>query len=351
MFGGTSRSYRIYIPVSYNSSEPVPLVLALHGLGDNANNFQGIGFNQIADTANFIAVYPNALPDPVLGAAGWNAGVNPINTIDDVSFLSALIDTIESEYSIDTNRIYSCGFSLGGFMTYRLACQLGGRFAAIASVAGTLPATLAPTCDPGHVMPVMHFHGTSDQTIPYNYGVFFVVVTNLGADSTVAFWRNYNTCTAAPQHDSVPDTKSDGYTFEKFSNANCMDSSEVILYKVNGMPHTWPMANNDVNATKEMWSFFSRHRKTAPPVNTAITEIRGDFGFYPNPASNNITVKSQFARSFKVVLTDLSGKQLLNEEKEEPSFDFSLTSLPEGIYLMSLTSENSIVTKKLVVCR
>src|SRR5687768_12969237 len=79
-YAGEARSYRIYIPADYDSAEPVPLVLALHGLGDDASNFQTVGFNQIADTANFIAVYPNALPDPLLGSSGWNTGIHPLNT-------------------------------------------------------------------------------------------------------------------------------------------------------------------------------------------------------------------------------------------------------------------------------
>src|SRR5689334_10111926 len=83
-FDDTTRTYRIYIPSSYDNTHPVPLLMALHGLGDNASNFQGVGFNQIADTANFIAVYPNALPDPVLGSTGWNTGIHPLNQTDDV---------------------------------------------------------------------------------------------------------------------------------------------------------------------------------------------------------------------------------------------------------------------------
>jgi poly(3-hydroxybutyrate) depolymerase len=145
-YGDTTRTYRIYIPSIYDSSQPVPLVMALHGLGDNANNFQGVGFNQIANTENFIAVYPNALNDPLLGAAGWNAGVNPLNNIDDVGFLNALMDTVQSGYSIDTSRVYVCGFSLGGFMTHRLACESGERITAACHIGSYLHAC---RCDAG----------------------------------------------------------------------------------------------------------------------------------------------------------------------------------------------------------
>lgn len=352
-YGDTTRTYRIYIPANYDSSQPVPLVLALHGLGDNANNFQGVGFNQIADTANFIAVYPNALTDPLLGAAGWSAGMNPLNNIDDVGFLNALLDSIQSEYSIDTNRIYVCGFSMGGFMTHKLACASGERIAAIASVAGTLPATSVATCTPSRAIPVLHIHGTSDQTIPYDYGVIFVVVTNLGADSTTHYWAEHNGCTSPAVRDSVPNTKNDGLTFEKFSYSNCSDSSEVILIKATGMQHTWPFSpTNDIDATEEIWEFFSRHRKTpADTTHSSIKNVGPAFLFSPNPANNAIAVKTNLTGKVEIMLTDLSGKEILRNIFSAASFPIDLSSCKEGIYFLTLATAQGSITKKLIISR
>ncbi len=352
-YADTTRTYRIYIPSIYNSSQPVPLVMALHGLGDNANNFQGVGFNQIANTENFIAVYPNALTDPLLGAAGWSAGMNPLNDIDDVGFLNALMDTIQSEYSIDTNRIYACGFSMGGFMTHKLACESGSRLAAIASVAGTLPATSVATCSPSHSMPVLHIHGTSDQTIPYDYGVIFFVVTNLGADSTTHYWAEHNGCTSPATWDSVPNTKNDGLTFEKFSYAECNDSSEVILFKATGMTHTWPFSpTNDIDATEEIWDFFSRHQKAAPDTtNTGVAEVAQLVTISPNPASGQLLITSNAQSAVKILLTDLSGKELYRNEFSGSAFHLDLSSYNKGIYFLRLSNEGSSVTKKIVVSR
>jgi polyhydroxybutyrate depolymerase len=101
-FGGVTRQYLLYIPAAYDGSKAVPFVMALHGLGDNMNNFAGINFNSIADTANFIFAIPQALVDTVLsGSTAWNSGagefgitLNP--NVDDVGFLNALIDTVSA---------------------------------------------------------------------------------------------------------------------------------------------------------------------------------------------------------------------------------------------------------------
>lgn len=351
-YAGEARSYRIYIPASYDSSQPVPLVLALHGLGDDASNFQAVGFNQIADTANFIAVYPNALPDPLLGSSGWNTGIHPLNTRDDIGFLNAMLDTIMSEYAIDTNRIYSCGFSLGGFMTYRLACESGERFAAVASVAGSLPAPSIANCYSGKPMPVLHIHGTSDQVIPYTFGTLYVVVTNLGADSTTHYWANHNSCDASSVHDSLANTKNDGFTFEKFSYNACSDSSEVILIKVNGMDHNWPSTSNDINATKEIWNFFSRHSKAPQEedtTGTGITEINRDLAIARSGADQNDFVITNRSGKMKIWVTDVTGKDIYHTETADALFNLKLNNLESGIYLVTLMNQSSRITEKFFI--
>ncbi len=351
MFDGESRSYRIYIPAIYDSLHPVPLVMALHGLGDNADNFQGVGFNDLADTANFIAVYPNALPDPLLGGNAWNTGIYPGNNYDDAGFLNALLDTVSTGYAIDTNRIYCTGFSLGGFMTYRMACESGERFAAVASVAGSLPAPSIATCYPEE-MPVLHIHGTSDQTIPYNFGNIYVVITNLGADSTTRYWAAHNNCGFPAAHDSLPNLKNDGLTFEKFSYSGCGNSSEVILYKANGMAHAWPYSPaNDIDATTEIWNFFSRHGKASPATGGMPVGITRSITIHPNPVAANVLVESDLAGKIKVLLLDVAGKEVYQNIFSGSSFTLALNDMKEGLYFLSLSNQKSAVTSKLIINR
>ena len=202
---GLSRQYRIYIPAIYDGSKEVPLMLCLHGLGDNMTNFSTIGMNYIADTANFIAVFPQAVMDPLVSSTAWNSGAGyngyfPNSNIDDVDFLRSLIDTLSIHYSINQQRIYACGFSMGGFMSNRLACEANDRIKAIASVAGTIGTGFS--CVPGKAISVCHFHGTADATVSYANGPY-----GMGAQELVDFWVNTNNCNATPIH-SVIDRKS-----------------------------------------------------------------------------------------------------------------------------------------------
>jgi polyhydroxybutyrate depolymerase len=141
VFEGRARNYLVYLPQNFQSNMPV--VLNLHGwswtTGGHANYTL---MHEVADTSGFIVVYPEG--STADGYAGWNNGYrnepsSPTDTTsNDVGFISALIDTLHAHYAIDLSRVYSCGFSMGGIMTYRLAIELGHRFAAIASVAGKL---------------------------------------------------------------------------------------------------------------------------------------------------------------------------------------------------------------------
>jgi len=125
---GEVREYELFIPSSYDSTTKVSLVIALHGLGDTGSGFDNfIRLNLVANRENFMVAYPTALPDAFLGGNGWNVTLNPANTTDDIGFLAAMIDSISARFQIDGDRIYATGFSLGGFMTNRLGCELSDR--------------------------------------------------------------------------------------------------------------------------------------------------------------------------------------------------------------------------------
>ncbi len=111
---------------------------------------------QVADTAGIVVVYPNGIDET------WN--VSSTTGTDDVGFISALIDTVDYQYSIDLNRVFATGMSMGGFMSYRLACELSERIAAIASVTGLQ--AFYP-CNPNRPVPILQFHGTADPVVPY----------------------------------------------------------------------------------------------------------------------------------------------------------------------------------------
>jgi pimeloyl-ACP methyl ester carboxylesterase len=126
LFDGINRSYIVYVPQERSGSAPFPLMIVLHGFTQTGQTIMNYSdFNTYAELYGFVAVYPNGVGN------SWNVGVGGGSTANDVGFLSALIDTLNQQIGIDLNRVYACGFSNGGFMSYRLACELSDRIAAI----------------------------------------------------------------------------------------------------------------------------------------------------------------------------------------------------------------------------
>ncbi|MEY3398209.1 MAG: hypothetical protein RL220_803, partial [Bacteroidota bacterium] len=261
MHDGTERNYWLYVPEIYNGEEAVPLVLNLHGLGSNSLEQQLYGdFRDIADTANFIIVHPDGL-DNGDGSQFWN--VLNLETPDDVGFLSALIDTIQASYNIDSDCIYSTGMSNGGFMSYELACQLSPRIAAIASVTGSMSVIQSITCNCDHPMPVMEIHGTEDAIVPYE-GTFGIEPI----DDVIAYWTDYNQCGLTPEVIAFEDIDpNDNATADRFVYSGGDNGTTVELIKVYGGDHSWPGALININTTcmdfsasAEIWKFFRKYK-------------------------------------------------------------------------------------------
>ena len=339
-FQGNDREYRMYVPPMYDASAPASLVLALHGLGDNMTNFSGIGMKNIADTANIIFVVPQALADPIAGTA-WNSGAGffgyfPNSSVDDVRFINALIDTISANYAINAQNVFCCGFSMGGFMTERLACQLSHKIRSFASVAGTFGSAI--TCEPWRSVCVLHFHGTADATVPFEGGDY-----GISADSLVNFWVENNQCTTDPQIDSLPNTMNDGYTVEKYTYGNGNDNTRVNLYKVDGADHTWLTNANDVSYSVEIWKFFS----SCGGVMTGVEDapLAKEMEVFPNPAGDFLTIRFPdfvSGKKYDVTLIDFTGKVVLSStlKDENTRLDLKANNLAKGIYFLNVAGQS-----------
>jgi hypothetical protein len=178
------------------------------------------------------------------------------------------------------------------------------------------------------------------------------VVTNLGADSTTHYWAAHNSCDASTSHDSIPDTKSDGFTFEKYAYNNCGDESEVILIKVNGMDHNWPSSSNDINATKEIWNFFTRHSKALPnATGTTIDDAKQDLVIRFNHANEHTLAITNLSGTTKIIITDIAGRNIYHAETHETSFNLPLNGLQSGLYMVTLLNKGSRHTEKFVIGR
>ncbi len=339
--GGIYRNYRLYIPAAYTGTTARPLVFDLHGYTSNATAEQAYSnFMPIADTANVLFVYPNGTFSG--GYQYWNAGFG--TAVDDIGFISNLIDTLKAQYNIDANMIYSCGMSNGGYMSHTLACALNNKIAAIASVTGTMTTLQYSNCSPNRAVPVMQVSGTADPTVTYTG-----MSGSLAIDTVVKYWVTNNNCNPTPIVTNVPNVNTgDGCTAEYyFYNAGTQGSS-VAFYKIISGGHTWPgspyvigVTNEDFNASEKIWLFFRNYKLNQF---VGITELSDNstIDMYPNPCTDILNVNGEKIRTVKIV--DINGRVVIETNKKQ--IDISL--LAKGIYSVIFISENNSSVKKLV---
>lgn len=347
-FGGEVREYIQYVPPVYDGSEPVPIVFCFHGLGDSMENFYNIGMNFVADTANFIAVFPQALSDDLFNITAWNSGAGYLgfylnDDVDDVGFVMAMIDTLSAEYNIDPSRIYATGFSMGGFMSNRLACEQTDVFAAVASVAGTVGEGL--TCQPAIPIRIAHFHGTTDATVGYEQNNF-----GMSVPEWFSFWQSANECIGTPQEDPLPDTADDGYTIDYTRNGACEGGAETVLYTVNGLGHEWLTPANDIFYTTEIWRFFLGIQ---PQLATGIASNEAKpLKVYPNPARDQLTIAlpSSGGNDLSAELINMAGKVFpLQLHRNGNRADCTLGGVPTGSYALRVIDSESVYTARIIV--
>jgi polyhydroxybutyrate depolymerase len=253
---GTTRQYRLHVPDGADGTMPLPLVLNFHGYTSNAG--QQIALTRMIDEADargFVVAHPEGTGL----LRSWNAGPLCCGTavstdVDDVGFVRAMIDDIASRTCIDPRRVYSTGMSNGGFLSYRLACEAADVVAAIAPVAGVLG--IPPgDCTPSRPVPIMHFHGTTDPLVPYDGGTLNPTPS---VAETIDGWASRNGCTDAPEITyDVGDTTCE-------TRDECAGGAVVTVCTSEGEGHIWPGGagfaggDADIDATSEMWAFFSR---------------------------------------------------------------------------------------------
>ena len=351
-YGGLSREYYLYVPSSYDSTKPMPFVLVLHGLGDTISNFIGINMNLVADSGNFIFAVPQAITDPTFGYSAWNSGtgylgiqLNP--TVDDVGFLNAIIDSTQAYYNLDQTRLYCTGFSMGGFMTNRLGCELNNRIAAIASVSGTIGTYL--TCNPTRVVPACHFHGTNDQVVYYTGDMF-----GMDPEVLVAYWRAHDGCDSIPTIDTLPKIIPDTLTFIHYIYPNGEYGSDVEFYKVVNGTHEWIYEPN-MNYSVAILQFFYKH-KWVPQVN-AINEVpvTVDMKIFPNPANDALNIEytpNGLTTQPELMITDLTGRVVFKSELSvsQGTQQIETKNWAAGSYTYNVrNNENGVVVRGIFV--
>ena len=283
--GGFDRVARVHIPTGYKGDTKAPLVLVLHGAGGSGDYvLERDGWAAKADEAGFIAVAPDGLPAfPRLKATAganpaiWNSGqLNPKSpraAVDDVVYVSRLLDRLNEALPYDDQQVFVVGHSNGGMMAFRLASELSERFAAVGAVAGLLtlenpqPKKLLPTlCMLGSKDPLMPIDG-GEVKLPWGTRQYKPVSESLGT------WAKAIGCEAEPKIVSDEDQV---HKVEYLSRSN--GPTLTVLY-LEGHGHHWPGFKSSLpdryvgpysttmNATDAMWDFFRNHSQASLPQN------------------------------------------------------------------------------------
>ena len=350
--GGIYRNYRLYVPALYTGVSARPLVINMHGYTSNAYQQQLYSnFGPIADTANFLMVFPNGTKDGS-GTTFWNAGIG--SSVDDLGFISHLIDSLKLQYNINLNRVYATGMSMGGFMSHTLACELSNRITAIASVTGSIfTSQYGSYCHPTRPVPVMQIHGTSDATVPYagNASQYMVPI-----DTVVKYWVTKNNCNPTPVFTNVPNTSTtDNCTAEHYVYSGGTSGSTVELFKIIGGTHSWPGTpftssgtNQDISASKEIWRFFNKYNLASLTSIADVEKQNLAISMYPNPANTVLNIRLNNETTLaSITITDVLGKVVISESSETNTIN--IETLETGIYFLTVRNKlNQVANLKFI---
>ena len=271
-YGGLERKYMYYIPAGIENSDKVPVVFFLHGMGASAQigvNVLGPQYHARAERDKAIGVYPDAT------SKHWNdklGGSYPLtDKIDDVGYLTSLIDLFVQDFKADPKRVYFSGSSNGGMMTYRLSCDIPDKIRAIAPFVSTISPQVAEQFTSAKPIPIIITSGTADSIIKWEGGQVKVTRTPrlFSGDENIAYWKARNGVKSNAKITILPDIEpGDKSTVEVH---HYKGKNDVILYKIINGGHTHPTLrengkplvsgkNMDYNSFETVWDFLLSYR-------------------------------------------------------------------------------------------
>ena len=327
---GVEREYFVRTPSQHEGA--LPVLFFLHGLYVQIVPWdQGFNFSQMAEDFGWAIVVPQAL-DLGMGTM-WNVGMVD-SDVDDSGFLMALLDSLTVQYHLNPDSVFFTGFSMGGFMTYRMAIEHGDRITACAPVSGLISNALSSVIPVAPVR-ILHIHGTYDDIVGYNgYSSFFQNnPIGLGVDEIIDFWRNANGCSGEPTIDTLPDLMNDGLRFIRYTY-NC--STDLQLLKVQGGVHDWHGDANqyDVDYREIIYEFFTGHSFSS----SIPTHEKEHLQVWPNPTSGVVNIQIADSDSPEIQVFDIYGKLVDIVEtmctSSLQTVQIDLSRFPNGVYFL-----------------
>lgn len=336
--GGDARSFIYYTPTSWNPNQHVPLLIVMHGLTQTGAGLMDITqFNLIAEQNNFIVVYPDGKN------FAWNANMNvTVSTADDIGFIESLAIEFQNNFGTDPLKQYLVGFSNGGFMCHKLACESSMCFAAIASVSGNMSDTTYFNCQPQFQPAILHIHGTSDAIVPYNGGAG----TGVSVDQSIEKWRVVLNCDQTPTILNMPNNNLfDLSSPQRFSYLNGTNDLELI--KIEGGGHQWPgiqtlvggagIINMDFYSPQVIWDFL--YGKSCP--SSSIEEMVSKFQITPNPTTGILKVTDGSEVNYTIY--NSVGNKIIQGVTDN---EIDIQHLDIGIYFIRINSDRTIKIMK-----
>lgn len=357
---GRTRSFALYVPPGAGVSGPAPLVLGLHGGGGDGLSMAALtNMDAVAAREGFLVAYPDAVDGHWNDGRGIAAYLSQAQNIDDVRFLSRVIDAVAAEFAVDRRRVFAMGFSNGSLMAKRLAREWSFRIAAIAAGGSTLPRALADGGGLARPVPLLDFHSVDDQHAFYSGGDLAGGNT-LSVPELLHFWAQKNSCRPPAAAEPLPDAVDEGTSAER-EDYLCPDGAALIFYRFVGAGggigpgHTWPggfqyfpmlsafpefsigRTNQDVDMSETVWAFFAAHPLPAPPESPAAVRLfpnplRTGEAFFMDrvPFNADVRVYDIRGRVRRRLVPDNAG-QLIWDARDDEGRD-----LPSGIYFVHI---------------
>jgi polyhydroxybutyrate depolymerase len=258
------RTYVLAVPDNYDQSQPLPLLVVLHGAGGNGTEMaEYAGLGDVPTQTGAIVAYPDAIDE------SWNYLFGE-ESIDDTGFIRALIDETVAEYAIDETRIYLAGYSNGGLMAVRLRCEMADTFAAVAALSATMTISLAQNCVDAEPLPFLLVLGDRDEMFPWNGHMRAqdgVVFGSFSVAQTMSYMASLNQCGPATATTDLTATRSIVRVIQQ-RLPDCANDAEVLLYALPEVPHVWPVpalvvleAGGVGTIQDAIWAFFLAHSR------------------------------------------------------------------------------------------
>jgi hypothetical protein len=295
------RSYIVHIPPGFNLGKSLPVVFVLHGRKESAKQVMNYsGFNTVADTGNFIVVYPEGYIHS--WADGRGISVADSAGIDDVDFISSLIDTLHFDYNADGDHIYATGIWNGGFMVQRLACQLAHKISAVASINASLAGNLIQPCNSSQTVPMLFLKGSLDANTSYNQDK---ISDEISQDLSHL----------------IEDEGLNSYSFE--------------------------------NSAAEIWNFFKLHSLKTFIRSNSLTEVKTNYNQYftafPNPVQGSLFLSYTNGSIDYVEIFDHDSKRVFSLSGNDITYPIDVSNLARGLYMIKVHTGDGETIKTMMV--